>query len=179
MTGSRTRVVTAGMVGSSWLWETDCWWTGLGAGVGTGERRQELLICTLWLCPQSWTFQHFTVFINALTENRGQTWDSKWPVQPLMWDRTNRMRFNGNKCDALHLGPENQLYKYSRWQSSLRDVYVKKSCGFSWPQTQYELTGWGCYKLWAVLVYTGCIVSICPCDLPIVLRVGQDTCVPA
>ena len=30
-----------------------------------------------------------------------------------MWDQTNRMGLNGDKCDALHLGSENQLYKYS------------------------------------------------------------------
>lgn len=36
-----------------------------------------------------------------------------------MWDQTNRMGFNGNKCDALHLGSENQLYKYNRGADKL------------------------------------------------------------
>lgn len=42
-----------------------------------------------------------------------------------MWDPTNRMGFNGDKCDALHLGSEDHLYKDSmgavKLERSLRE----------------------------------------------------------
>lgn len=55
----------------------------------------------------------------------------------------------------------------------MREVYVKKSCGFSWPQTLNEaVVRMRLLQTLGVLVRTGCQVSICP---PIMLCVGQDT----
>lgn len=44
---------------------------GLDWRLGCGWRRgkKEVLICTFWLCPWSWTFHHFAIF-NPYSERR-------------------------------------------------------------------------------------------------------------
>lgn len=47
-------------------------------GWGWGRGKKEALMQNFWLCPWSWTFQHFSVSISALKEDRRpSSWASK------------------------------------------------------------------------------------------------------
>lgn len=45
-------------------------WTVPEAQMGMGKKE---VLMYLWLCPWSWTFYHFEVFMSVLKEDRGMS----------------------------------------------------------------------------------------------------------